>query len=95
MLKPDKFLLTDVRCFKGEKQFDIRPLTFLIGQNSTGKSTALGCLQAAGTFVNDTLGRRFLFERSAFINFNTEPYEMGSFANIVSNQSRNVRFSPK
>ena len=30
MLRVNKFLLKDVRCFKGAKEFNIRPLTFLV-----------------------------------------------------------------
>ena len=48
----NKFFMRDVRCFDGEHEFNIRPLTFLIGENSTGKSTVLGCLQALGNLFN-------------------------------------------
>ena len=44
-----KFLIKDVRCFKGEQVVDICPITFLIGENSTGKTTLLGCMQALMT----------------------------------------------
>ena len=74
MLKIDKFFLNNVRCFKGEKEFNIRPLTFLIGENSTGKSTILGCINALG---------RYIVEQESALNFNLDPFEMGSFANIV------------
>lgn len=73
-----KFFLRDVRCFEGEHAFNIRPITFLIGENSTGKSTVLGCLQALGTF--SPYGYRI---PSNEIDFNSEPYQMGSFADIV------------
>lgn len=73
-----KFYLRDVRCFEGEHTFNIRPITFLIGENSTGKSTVLGCLQALGTFSQ--YGYRI---PSYEIDFNSEPYQMGSFADIV------------
>ena len=73
MLKINKFFLSDVRCFKGEKEFNIRPLTFLIGENSTGKSTILGCLQAVNQFV---------FTYGGFIDFNIPPYKMGGFEDI-------------
>lgn len=73
-----KFFLRDVRCFEGEHAFNIRPITFLIGENSTGKSTVLGCLQALSTFSQ--YGYRI---PSYEIDFNSEPYQMGSFADIV------------
>ena len=73
----NKFFVRDVRCFDGEHQFDIRPLTFLIGENSTGKSTVLGCLQALGNLFSYRGG----FETE--IDFNFEPYQMGTFADII------------
>ena len=69
-----KFFLRDVRCFEGEHSFEIRPLTFLIGENSTGKSTVLGCLQALGTFLE---------HHQRNVDFNSEPYQMGAFSDIV------------
>ena len=76
-----KFILRDVRCFGGEHEFEIRPLTFLIGENSTGKSTVLGCLQAFADFF------RFI-DRPGYVgrpevDFNSEPYQMGAFADIA------------
>ena len=67
----EKFILDDVRCFEGRHEFNIRPLTFLVGENSTGKSTVLGCLQL---LVSS-------FELGA--DFNSEPYLMGTFSDIV------------
>lgn len=37
-----QFTMEEVRCFAGCQQFEIQPLTFLAGENSTGKTTALG-----------------------------------------------------
>ena len=47
-----KLVIEDVRCFVGRQEFNIRPITFLVGENSTGKSTALGCFQTLDHFVN-------------------------------------------
>ncbi len=69
-----KFYIKDVRCFDGEHEFNIRPLTFLVGENSTGKSTMLGCLQAFSNFLRPGY---------PYINFNSGPYQMGTFADIV------------
>ena len=79
MLKVNKFFLSDVRCFKGEKEFNIRPLTFLTGENSTGKSTILGCLQTMGLYASGDL----FFEGKRSIDFNLAPFQMGTFENIV------------
>lgn len=72
-----KLIIEDVRCFAGGQdrpEFDIRPLTFLVGENSTGKSTALGCLQTLSAFIRTG---------SDGLNFNVEPYNMGAFTDIA------------
>ena len=69
-----KFILKDVRCFEEKQEFNIRPLTFLVGENSTGKSTVLACMQALGDFVE---------LKSNGLNFNVDPYQMGTFVDIV------------
>ena len=87
----NKFILRDVRCFGGEHEFEIRPLTFLIGENSTGKSTVLGCLQAFTDFFKyiDLPG----YVGRADVDFNSEPYQMGAFADIARRaRSKNKDF---
>ena len=79
MIEINKLILKDVRCFEGRKEFNIRPLTFLVGENSTGKSTALGCFQALSDFMSL---RGFLFYGHN-IDFNNEPYQMGAFSDIA------------
>ncbi|MCY4532709.1 MAG: AAA family ATPase [Gammaproteobacteria bacterium] len=74
-MKIQKFMLKNVRCFEDEQEFNIRPLTFLIGENSTGKSTVLGSMQA--------LSRYFIGPWQEEFDFNREPYEMGAFADIA------------
>jgi len=75
MIEIKKFIIEDVRCFDGRQELDIRPLTFLVGENSTGKSTVLGCMQVLADFVGD-------MRRPSF-NFNADPYLMGAFADIA------------
>jgi len=71
-----KLIIEDVRCFAGRQEFRIRPLTFLVGENSTGKSTALACYQILADFINP-------YVRRSRLDFNLEPYRMGAFADIV------------
>ena len=73
--KSFKLTIKDLRCFSGEQHFDIRPLTFLVGANSTGKTTVMSCFS---TIYNHILQRGFRHP-----DFNTEPYSMGSFIDIV------------
>ena len=73
---PKALILRDVRCFQGEQRGALRPVTLLVGENSTGKTTFLGCygvLQRAFSrpFIDDGL------------DFNEEPFPMGSFRDIV------------
>ncbi len=77
-----EFSLKDVRCFAGEHTLRIRPLTFLVGENSTGKSTILGCMQAMAD-----LQRHFNQLHSMALDFNRLPYQMGSFREIVRKSS--------
>ena len=71
-----KLIIEDVRCFAGRQEFHIRPLTFLVGENSTGKSTALACFQILADFARS-------FGVRSGLDFNVEPYQMGAFADIV------------
>lgn len=73
-MKLDAFRLEDVRCFAGPQTVRIRPLTFLVGENSTGKSTVLGCMQAVADYMADT---------DMEVDLNRHPYEMGSFREVV------------
>lgn len=69
-----QFTMEEVRCFAERQQFKIRPLTFLVGENSTGKTTALACFQVLANYL-----------KSGEVDFNAEPYSMGIFKDIVRN----------
>ncbi len=79
-----KLIIEDVRCFAGRQEFNIRPLTFLVGENSTGKSTVLGCFQVLHSFI----GRN---DYDPDLNFNIEPYQMGAFADIARRATPRTR----
>ena len=88
MTEIKKFFLKNVRCFEGRQEFNIRPLTFLVGENSTGKSTVLGCMQALGDFVG---GRHSFSLMNSPFDLNNDPYDMGVFADIVRNVGKSAR----
>ena len=67
-----QFTMEEVRCFGEYQPFKIRPLTFLVGENSTGKTTTLACFYVLA---------RYLQERE--VDFNSHPYSMGTFKDIV------------
>ena len=69
-----KLIVKDVRCFAGLQEVDIRRMTFLVGENSSGKSTAIGCIKV----ISDILSKG-----SFLVDFNAEPHQMGAFADIA------------
>ena len=69
-----QFTMEEVRCFRDRQTLEIRPLTFLVGENSTGKTTALACFHVLASYL-----------RGEGIDFNADPYSMGVFKDIVRN----------
>ncbi|MYA71723.1 AAA family ATPase [Candidatus Poribacteria bacterium] len=69
-----QFTMEEVRCFSGCQTLEIRPLTFLVGENSTGKTTALACFHVLANYL-----------RGGGVDFNADPYSMGIFKDIVRN----------
>ena len=74
---PTEVTLQDVRCFEGEQRGCLRPITLLVGENSTGKTTFLGCYRALSRLFSEY---GFMAES---LDFNMEPFAMGAFRNIV------------
>ncbi len=72
-----QFTMEEVRCFGARQTFKIRPLTFLVGENSTGKTTALACFQVLANYLCDR-----------GMDFNSHPYSMGTFRDIVRNSKK-------
>ena len=69
----DTLILEDFRCFAGRHEVPIRPLTLLVGENSTGKTSFLAAVRAAHD----------LRSRSA-PDFNEEPFNLGSYDQIAN-----------
>ena len=72
-----QFTMEEVRCFGERQTLEIRPLTFLVGENSTGKTTALACFHVLANCL-----------RGGRIDFNADPYSMGTFKDIVRNSKK-------
>ena len=69
--------LKDVRCFAGEQHAELSKVTLLVGENSTGKSTFLGC-------IYDLVRLSGLVELTDQTNyFDQKPFCMGSFENLA------------
>lgn len=69
-----KLTLTNIRGFVGVHPIVIRPITILVGENSSGKSTLLAALNAA--LHPDFPTAEHLFNRP--------PFDLGGFSTIVS-----------
>ena len=77
-----ELILHDVRCFQGEQYGHCKPITLLVGENSTGKTTFLSCYSALHRLFAE---RRKLDQQ---LDFNEEPFSMGSFRNIASSNHK-------
>ena len=76
MGKITELRLRDIRCFDGEQSGQLSRITLLVGDNSSGKSTFLGCYNAFATLANlHDLDNKNIFDE--------EPFNMGSFSTIV------------
>lgn len=73
-----ELILQDVRCFRGTQRGRVRPMTLLVGENSTGKTTFLGCYR----ILHQVLSKREV-SIDEWVDFNEEPFLMGSFRDIV------------
>ena len=73
---PRELILCDVRCFQNEQCGSLRPITLLVGENSTGKTTFLGCYSVLHRMLSG-------FDIDSRLDFNEEPFAMGAFRDIV------------
>ena len=69
----DRITLENYRCFREEQSAQLAPLTLLVGDNSTGKTSFLAMVRALW-------GLALGFEMP---DFKEEPYDLGSFDEIV------------
>ncbi len=68
--------LTNVRCFEGTQHARLPRITVLVGDNSAGKSTFLGCFCALAKLTS-------LEDLKDENHFDEPPFGMGSFATIA------------
>ena len=69
----DTLILENLRCFKERQETPLRPITVLVGENSTGKSTFLAAVRIATDLA---LGSR--------LDFNEPPFTLGAYEQIAS-----------
>ncbi len=69
----DSITLENYRCFREKQEVRLAPLTLLVGENSTGKTSFLALIHA---LLEIKFG-------GIYLNFKKEPYDLGSFDEIV------------
>ncbi len=67
-------IVENVRCFAGRHVAPLAPVTILLGENSSGKSTLLAMVRLAWDAMN----------RWDVVDFNEEPFRLGAFDDIVT-----------
>lgn len=65
--------LRDFRCFRGAHSARLAPLTLIVGENSTGKTSFLALIRALWEVAHN----------NEVPDFKKEPYDLGSFSEIV------------
>jgi predicted ATPase len=69
-----KVTIEGIRCFKTRQEVPLAPLTLLVGENSTGKSTFLAVTRILWDLMASEVEP----------NFNEEPFDLGAFDNIAN-----------
>lgn len=69
----DTLYFRDVRCFRGDHEAPLAPLTLLVGENSTGKSTVLALTRIAWDLVYGV----------SEPNFNEDPFSLGAYDDMA------------
>lgn len=77
----DRLTLKNYRCFRHEQTVRLAPLTLLVGENSTGKTSFLALIKALWDVAH----------RHRVPNFKEEPYDLGSFDEIAHYRGRGGR----
>ena len=76
--------LQDFRCFAEPQTARLAPLTLLVGENSTGKTSFLAAVQTVWEAAHG----------SDAPNFHKDPYDLGSFREIVNCQGGRESIAP-
>ena len=74
----DEITLKNYRCFRDKQIVRLAPLTLLVGENSTGKTSFMAMIRALWDIAHSHL----------IPDFNEEPYDLGSFDRICHKMAR-------
>ena len=87
MNHPTELILENFRCFRTEQRGRLRPITLLVGENSTGKSSFLASYIALAQCIKG--------QYMSAPDFNIDPFELGSFNDILHSSAGNKSSSEK
>ena len=76
MPRVNEIAIKNVRCFQAEQRAKLGRITLLIGENSVGKSTFMGCYRAFATLSN-------LVDLDGDNPFDSGPFSMGTYDTIA------------
>lgn len=79
-----ELIMENIRCFAGEHRIPVKPLTFLVGENSTGKTTFLAMLS---TVLNSDI-------LLSTPRFNQPPYNLGNFNTVATSKGDDTGYLP-
>ena len=74
----DSITLKNFRCFREKQTARLAPLTLLVGENSTGKTSLMAMIRILSDMV-------FSFRNP---DFKEDPYDLGSFDEIAHHRGR-------
>ena len=74
----DSISLKNFRCFRDEQHARLAPLTLLVGENSTGKTSFMAMVRALWDVAYD----------HQVPDFKADPYDLGSFDDIAHHRGR-------
>jgi hypothetical protein len=73
----DKLIIQGIRCFRKQQEAPLKPLTLLVGENNSGKTTFLAACRLAWDTAQAVIKP----------DFNEDPFPLGSFDHIASKTS--------
>jgi predicted ATPase len=79
----DRIFFEGIRCFAFRQEVPLAPLTVLVGENSSGKSTFLALVRLAWDLVKNP----------ETPNFNEEPFLLGAYEQIAARSGQKVQQS--
>jgi hypothetical protein len=80
----DELIIEGVRCFRERQEVPLRPITLLVGENSTGKTTFLAMARLAWDAC----------KAYPPLDFNDAPFPLGAFDDMVSRRRNAGRSEP-